>query len=229
MHGRDRRARRGTDAARSATTTCATSKARVTLHQVLAPGVPEDFPPPRTLDATPTTLPAQRASFVGRGPDVATVRRLLFDRRLVTLTGPGGTGKTRLAIEIAGREQPHHPGGTFFADLASLEDGDHLAATVARACLISLDASRPTVDQLTDALASRNALVVLDNCEHVLDAVAEVADRVLALVPRGRAARDEPRAARTRGRAPLRRIATRHRTRLGGRGALRRARDCRRW
>ena len=155
----------------------------VTLHQVLAPGVPEDFPPPRTLDATPTTLPAQRASFVGRGPDVATVRRLLFDRRLVTLTGPGGTGKTRLAIEIAGREQPHHPGGTFFADLASLEDGDHLAATVARACLISLDASRPTVDQLTDALASRNALVVLDNCEHVLDAVAEVADRVLASCP----------------------------------------------
>ena len=155
----------------------------ITIHQVVADGVREDFPPPRTLDAAPTTLPAQRSTFVGRGPDVTTVRRLLFDHRLVTLTGPGGTGKTRLAIEIAGREQPHHPGGTFFADLASLEDGDHVAATVARACLVSLDASRSPIDQLTDALASRNALVVFDNCEHLLDAAAAVADRVLASCP----------------------------------------------
>ena len=165
----------------------------------LAPGVPEDFPPPRTLDATPTTLPAQRSSFVGRGPDVATVRRLLFDHRLVTLTGPGGTGKTRLAIEIAGREQPHHPGGTFFADLASLEDGDHLAATVARACLDL--ARREPADRRS---ADRRARVAQRaRRTRQLRARARCGRRGRGprarLVSRRRAARDEPRAARTRG------------------------------
>ncbi len=155
----------------------------VALHQVNAPDLPADFPRPRTLDVVPTTIPAQRSSFVGRGDDIAVVRRLLLDHRLVTLTGPGGTGKTRLAIEIAGREQPHHPGGAFFADLASLENSDHLAATVARGCLIALDASRAPLDQLTDALHARDALLVLDNCEHVLDAAAELVDRVLAACP----------------------------------------------
>ena len=155
----------------------------VALHQVNGSDLPADFPPPRTLDVAPTTIPAQRSSFVGRGDDIAAVRRLLLDHRLVTLTGPGGTGKTRLAIEIAGREQPHHPGGAFFADLASLENGDRLAATVARACLVALDASRAPLDQLTDALRARDVLLVLDNCEHVLDAAAELVDRVLALCP----------------------------------------------
>ncbi len=155
----------------------------VALHQVTAPGLPADFPPPRTLDGAATTIPAQRSSFVGRGDDIAAVRRLLLDHRLVTLTGPGGTGKTRLAIEIAGREQPHHDGGSFFADLAPLEHGDHLAATVARACLVALDASRAPLDQLSDALQTRNVLLVLDNCEHVLDAAAELSDRVLAACP----------------------------------------------
>jgi predicted ATPase/class 3 adenylate cyclase len=152
----------------------------VAIHQIVAPELPADFPPPRTLDVAPTTIPAQRSSFVGRGEDIAAVRRLLLDHRLVTLTGPGGTGKTRLAIEIAGREQPHHAGGTFFADLASLENGDLLPATVARACLVALDASRAPLDQLTDALKTRDVLLVLDNCEHVLDAAAELTDRVLA-------------------------------------------------
>ena len=155
----------------------------VALHQVNGSDLPADFPPPRTLDVAPTTIPAQRSSFVGRGDDIAAVRRLLLDHRLVTLTGPGGTGKTRLAIEIAGREQPHHPGGAFFADLAALENGDRLAATVARACLVALDASRAPLDQLTDALRARDVLLVLDNCEHVLDAAAELVDRVLALCP----------------------------------------------
>ena len=128
----------------------------VALHQVTAPDLPADFPAPRTLDVAPTTIPAQRSSFVGRGDDIAAVRRLLLDHRLVTLTGPGGTGKTRLAIEIAGREQPHHTGGAFFADLASLEHGDRLAATVARgASSRSMQVARP-LDQLTDALRARD-------------------------------------------------------------------------
>ena len=153
---------------------------KVALCQILTVSEEIDFPPPRTLDAVPTTVPAQRSSFIGRGPDIAIVRRLLIDHRIVTLTGPGGTGKTRLAVEIAGREQPHQDGGTFFADLAALEGADHLAAAIARACLVPVDASRAPIDELTDALGTKRVLLVLDNCEHVLDAVAEVADHVLS-------------------------------------------------
>ncbi|MGZ4693246.1 MAG: ATP-binding protein, partial [Acidimicrobiales bacterium] len=156
----------------------------VVLHQVVGPTPASTFPPPRTVDRSPSTLPAQRSTFVGRQHDVDVLRRLLLDHRLVTLTGPGGTGKTRLAIEVAGREGPRRPGGTYFADLAALDDGDHVAAAVARACLAPPDAGRAPMDQLLDALADHDALVVLDNCEHVLDAAAEVTDRVLDSCPR---------------------------------------------
>ncbi len=153
------------------------------LHQIVDGELPADFPPPRTLDVTPSTVPAQRSTFVGRHHDIDTVRRLLLAHRLVTLTGPGGAGKTRLAIEIAGREQPLRPGGTYFADLGAIDDGDHVDATCARACMVVPDAGRPPLDQLVDALADRSALVVLDNCEHVLDAAAALADRVLDACP----------------------------------------------
>ena len=153
------------------------------LHQVVDPGLPSGFPPPRTLDVTPSTLPAQRSTFVGRQEDIGAVRRLLLERRLVTLTGPGGAGKTRLAIEIAGREQPLRPGGTYFTDLGSIQDDEHVVATCARACLVLPDAGRPPLDQLIDAIDGRPALIVLDNCEHVLDAAADLTDRVLGACP----------------------------------------------
>ncbi len=111
------------------------------------------------------------------------LRRLLLDNRLITLTGPGGTGKTRLAVEVAGREAPRRPGGTYFADLSSLDTGEHVAATVARACLVPPDPGREPADQLVDTLAEANALLVLDNCEHVLDAAAEIVDRALVACP----------------------------------------------
>jgi predicted ATPase/class 3 adenylate cyclase len=155
----------------------------ITLYQVLAPALPHDFPPLRTLDVAPSTLPAQRSTFFGRHDDIGTVRRVLIDHRLVTLTGPGGVGKTRLAIEIAGREQPRRPGGAFFVDLSSVDGRVDLAATVAAACLIDVDASQPPLDQLTAALAGRDCLVVFDNCEHVLDPTAEIVDELLARCP----------------------------------------------
>jgi predicted ATPase/class 3 adenylate cyclase len=156
----------------------------IALFQVLGPTLRNGFPPPRTLDVAPSNLPAQRSSFIGRDDDIATVRRLLLDRRLVTLTGPGGVGKTRLAVEVAGRELPRRPGGTFFVDLGSVDGRVNLAATVAAACLVDVDANQPPLEQLTGALAERECLVVFDNCEHVLDAAAEIIDRVLAGCPR---------------------------------------------
>jgi predicted ATPase/class 3 adenylate cyclase len=165
------------------------------LHQLTGTGLPSDFPAPRTLDVTPSTLPAQRSTFVGRHGDIDAVRRLLLDHRLVTLTGPGGAGKTRLAIEIAGREQPLRPGGTYFADLGSLDGGEHVAATCARACMVLPDAGRSPLDQVIDALGDRAALLVLDNCEHVLDAAADLVDRLLDACPAVRVV--------TTSRAPL--------------------------
>ena len=105
--------------------------------------------------------------------------------RLVTLTGPGGIGKTRLAVEVAGQKSPQWDGGTFFADLAPLEHADHVDQTVVRACLLPPESGRKPAD-LADALAGRTALLVVDNCEHVIDAAAELIDRLLDDCPQVR-------------------------------------------
>ena len=81
------------------------------LHQLVLEGMEQDFPPPRTLDARPNNLPAQVTRFIGRHDEVARIRELLTDRRLVTLTGPGGTGKTRLGLQVATETLVHHQDG----------------------------------------------------------------------------------------------------------------------
>jgi predicted ATPase/class 3 adenylate cyclase len=155
-----------------------------TLFQVLGPSLPTDFPPLRTLDVAPSTLPAQRSTFLGRHDDIANARRVLLDGRLLTVTGAGGVGKTRLAIEVAGREQPRQSGGAFFVDLAAVDGRVDLAATIAAACCVEVDGSQSPLDQLSAALAARECLIVFDNCEHVLDATAEIVDHVLARCPK---------------------------------------------
>jgi predicted ATPase/class 3 adenylate cyclase len=180
----------GTFAARAGTATLPLGEHRlrdlpfgVALCQVVAAGLPAAFPKPRTVDVAPSTLPNQRSSFIGRRDDVEVLRRMLLDHRLITLTGPGGTGKTRLAIEVAGREAPRRSGGTYFADLSPLDIGGHVAETVARACLVPPDAGREPADRLVDHLADSHALLVLDNCEHVLDDAAVIIDRALETCP----------------------------------------------
>jgi predicted ATPase/DNA-binding SARP family transcriptional activator len=140
-------------------------------------------------------LPAQLTSFVGRDEELNRVAKLLDEARLVTLTGPGGTGKTRLAIEAAARLADQSPDGVWFIPLAPVRD----ALDVPQAVLAALgvpEASRPTetvwltvlppLDRLTGALASQRLVLVLDNCEHLIAAVAELAGRVLAAAPGAR-------------------------------------------
>jgi predicted ATPase len=137
---------------------------------------------------TASNLPAERSSFIGRASEIATLRRLLDRNRLVTLTGIGGGGKTRLALKVAGLELPRFRDGAFFVDLAKLSDRDSVAQAAAQACGIlagdsSPDSPRTLGQRLVRALAPRQSLLIMDNCEHLLDASAELIDALLTDCP----------------------------------------------
>ena len=126
---------------------------------------------------------AEATSFIGRRQEMADVRRLLPRTRLLTLTGPGGVGKTRLAMRAAQALRGWFPAGVTFVELAALEDGALLEATVA-AALGLRDTGRLGVPVLVDHLADKRMLLVLDNCEHLLQECADLADRLLRGAPR---------------------------------------------
>jgi predicted ATPase/class 3 adenylate cyclase/DNA-binding CsgD family transcriptional regulator len=148
----------------------------VRIFQLRAPGLPTGFPPLRSLDnaALPNNLPAQLAAFVGRDRELAEVRALVQSSRLVTLTGPGGCGKTRLALRVAALAEPGFDEGARLVELASLTDPALVPAFVAEALGVpERDAADP-VAGVVRALADRELLIVLDNCEHVLASAAQV-------------------------------------------------------
>jgi len=153
------------------------------LLQLGAEGLPDTFPPLRTLDRYPSTLPAQRSTFVGREDERRRIRQALDASRLVTLTGVGGTGKTRLAIEVAHDLSDAAPGGVFFVDLARLTDGAFVWEALAAGLDFAPDAGAEVPPQVTARLGTRRALVVLDNCEHLLDDAADAVDAVLGACP----------------------------------------------
>jgi predicted ATPase/class 3 adenylate cyclase len=145
------------------------------LFQVVAPELRADFPAPRTLEA-PTNLPAQVTSFVGREEEVRAIERLLKGTRLLTLTGPGGTGKTRLSLRVAGEVRGDFPGGTFFVELASITDPTLIPATIAQAIGLREEPSRPVIDTVKDHLRARRVLLVLDNFEQVVAGASVVSE-----------------------------------------------------
>jgi non-specific serine/threonine protein kinase len=129
-------------------------------------------------------LPAQLTSFVGRERDIAEITRTLANRRLLTLTGTGGVGKSRLALEVGARQPDYYPDGVWLIELASLTAPDLVAEAVAGTLGLRQMAGRPGVDNLADQLQSKHALLVLDNCEQVVQGCAQLADRLLQLCPR---------------------------------------------
>ena len=148
------------------------------LFDLAIEGHPSDFPAPATLDVRPTNLPRQLTSFVGRRDEIATTVKLLSDHRLVTLTGPGGTGKTRLALEVAAELLPSFPDGAFLVDLAPVSDPERVSPAIAKAVRMTEDPGRDLVDTLVERLATKDLLLVLDNFEHLLPA-ASLVDEVL--------------------------------------------------
>ena len=145
------------------------------VHQLLHPGLDAQFPPPLSLDSTPNNLPQQLSSFVGRQGAMAELRTLLRKYRLLTLTGPGGIGKTRLALQLAAEMLDEHPDGVWFVEFASLTDAQLVARTVAQVLCVPERPEIPVIAGIAEFLAARRALLILDNCEHVADACAELA------------------------------------------------------
>ena len=152
------------------------------LVQLNIAGLDQQFPPIRSLE-TPSNLPAELTSFVGRQREVDEVSELLAATRLLTLTGPGGTGKTRLALRIAAGMRPSYSDGVFFVDLAPLSDPTLVGPTVAHSLGLSEQPQRPIIEMLKEHLESRNVLLVLDNFEHLL-AAGEVLSDLLAAASR---------------------------------------------
>lgn len=137
-----------------------------------------EFPPLHTLDVLPGNLPVQRTSFIGRLDEVKQVAVLIETERLVTLTGAGGVGKSRLALQVAAEVAPEFKDGVWFASFASLAESLLVAATVLEAVGVSERQGEAAIDTLCAWAHGRHALVVLDNCEHLLAEVARVVDRV---------------------------------------------------
>ncbi|HLZ71093.1 MAG TPA: adenylate/guanylate cyclase domain-containing protein [Dehalococcoidia bacterium] len=144
------------------------------IHQLSEPGLPDTFPPLATFDARPNNLPLQLTSFVGRERELAEVTGLLREQRLVTLTGPGGTGKTRLALQAAAEALDAFPDGVFFVDLAPLADLALVPSAIAQALGVQEQPGVPAQQSLGYALRQKRLLLLLDNFEHLLEAAGLV-------------------------------------------------------
>ena len=153
------------------------------VYQLDVTGLPVEFPALRSLDARANNLPVQLTSFVGREAEITAVQALLDRARLVTLTGPGGAGKTRLALQVAAERLLRHGDGAFFVELAPISEADMVPSAIAAALLIREATERPLLDTITDALRDRDMLVVLDNFEH-LQAAAPTVAGLLAAAPK---------------------------------------------
>ena len=150
------------------------------IFQLRADGLERDFPPLRSLDnpELANNLPGHLSAFIGREAELGEIRALLGTSRLVTLTGAGGSGKTRLALQAAAELLDGSGEGVWFVDLATIVDGDEVPRAFASTLGIREQAARPLLEVILDALRSQNLLVVLDNCEHVVGAAAKLADQL---------------------------------------------------
>ncbi|MDP9274615.1 MAG: tetratricopeptide repeat protein [Chloroflexota bacterium] len=154
------------------------------VYQLLVDGLPDDFPPLRSLDATPNNLPTQITSFVGREPEIAKALGLLHAGRLLTLTGSGGTGKTRLALQVTASALERFSAGAWLVELAPVTDPAGVAAAVAATLHVSERAGHDRLATISESLRSQELLLVLDNCEHLIESCAQLADALLRSCPR---------------------------------------------
>ena len=152
----------------------------VGVFQVQVDGLRTDFPPLRALDASPGNLRAATASFIGRESEVAELQAAMKAHRLVTLTGVGGVGKTRLAVEVASRLADEYPDGVWFFELAAVADPAAIPDAVAAVLGITQQPGKTVSESVAAALEGRVRLLVIDNCEHVLSTAADLIEAIVA-------------------------------------------------
>jgi predicted ATPase/class 3 adenylate cyclase len=153
------------------------------LYQLTVEGLPLAFPPLKSLVTLPNNLPRHLSTFIGRRDDVAEVRQLTAEAPLVTLTGPGGVGKTRLCLQVAAELLDNFADGAWLVELEQIVDANLVAQQVAVALGIDQASDADPREAVVAHLRSREALLILDNCEHVVDAVARLANDLLRACP----------------------------------------------
>jgi predicted ATPase/class 3 adenylate cyclase len=149
------------------------------LFQLIVPDLSQEFPPINSLNTSPNNLPSQLTSFIGREKEVAEIKALLHSARLVTLTGSGGTGKSRLSIEIGKEELKSFPNGVWLIELAPLTDAAQIIPSLAQVFGLQEHPFSTLVTLLMDYLRDKKILLILDNCEHLIEACARLADDLL--------------------------------------------------
>jgi predicted ATPase/class 3 adenylate cyclase len=152
------------------------------IWDVAIEGLASDFPPLHTLNSVPNNLPTQLTSFLGRQREIAEGGQLLLDGRLLTLTGPGGTGKTRLSLQMAADASDRFADGIFFVPLGTINDSDLVLPTIAQVMGL-VDPGTHALERLADHIGTRSILLVLDNFEQVNDAAPQIAE-LLVRAPR---------------------------------------------
>jgi predicted ATPase len=153
------------------------------LYQLVIPGLPCDFPPLKSLEIMPNNLPLQLTSFIGREREIGEIKRLLGSARLITLTGAGGIGKTRLAIEVARQVGDSYPDGLWLVDFAALPEPSLILQAISSVLGVRDEPNHSVIQTLTDFLKPKNLLLLFDNCEHLISAGSQVADTLLQACP----------------------------------------------
>ena len=156
------------------------------IFQLQAAGMQAEFPPLRSLGnpALANNLPVQLSAFIGRDREVAEVRALVESARLVTLTGAGGCGKTRLGLQVAAELLDGSGDGVWLAELAAVTDEDAVPAAICDALRPAVSPGRPALEALVDALALQDVLIMVDNCEHLIGGCAKTAEAIVRHCPR---------------------------------------------
>ena len=149
------------------------------IFQLIVEGLPTEFPPLRSMEVVPNNLPVQLTSFVGREREMTEVKRLLGTTHLLTLTGTGGTGKTRLSLQVAADILETFTDGVWLVELATLSEPDGLVEAVVGVLGVREEPGNPLQATLVNYLRAKNLLLILDNCEHLIAAVARLSDTLL--------------------------------------------------
>ena len=146
------------------------------IYQVNAPDLPSEFPPLKTQKVKKHNLPVKLTTFIGRERELVEAKKRLNEAKLLTLIGPGGTGKTRLSVQLGGDQLALYPDGVWMIELAPLADPALITQTIASVFGLRESPDRPLIEQVIDYLRAKSALLILDNCEHLIEACANVAE-----------------------------------------------------